>query len=84
MFSFSDYALLDRAKRKNFKKKPWISRMDFYLITFDQNGLWKYYRFEPALNNGGTLANFSDNSASFKFKQKSQVQQKMIGQKLFK
>ena len=49
--------------------------MDFDLITFDQNGLWQYYRFEPALNNGGILANFSDNSASFKFKQKSQVQQ---------
>ena len=58
--------------------------MDFDLITFDQNGLWQYYRFEPALNNGGILANFSDNTASFKFKQKSQVQQEMIGQKLFK
>ena len=30
------------------------------------------------------IANLSDNSASFKFKQKSQVQQEMIDQKLFK
>ena len=32
--------------------------------------LWQYYRDEPALADAGTLDNFSDNSASFKFKQK--------------
>ena len=35
-------------------------------------GLWQYYRNEPALNNNGTIIDFHDNtdSISFKFKQK--------------
>ena len=32
--------------------------------------LWKYYKDEPALTDAGTIDNFPDNSASFKFKQK--------------
>ena len=31
-------------------------------------GLWKYYRDEPALTNTGTLDNFPGNSVLFKFK----------------
>ena len=33
--STSDDAFLIRAKRQNFKKKIWISRLGLYLITFD-------------------------------------------------
>ena len=35
IFSISDDVFLIRAKRQNFKKKTWISRLDLYLITFD-------------------------------------------------
>ena len=36
--------------------------------------LWQYYRYEPALDNNGNIIDFNDdnnNSASFKFKQKT-------------
>ena len=32
--------------------------------------LWKYYKDEPTLTDAGTIDNFHDNSASFKFRQK--------------
>ena len=31
---------------------------------------WQYYRDEPALDNDGSIIDFPDDSASFRFKQK--------------
>ena len=48
----------------------------YNLIEYSDNysktsgSVWQYYRDEPALAVDGTPANFPDNSASFKFKQK--------------
>ena len=48
-----------------------IEYSDNYSKTLES--LWQYYRDEPALTNAGTVANFSaaNDSASFKFKQKT-------------
>ena len=43
------------------------------LIRKKSGSLWQYYRNEPALDNNGNIIDFphgSNNSASFKFKQK--------------
>ena len=45
-----------------------IENSDNYSKT--SGSIWQYYRDEPALNDDGTLANFSGNIPSFKFKQK--------------
>ena len=48
----------------------------YNLIEYSDNywktsrGLWQCYRYKPALTNAGTVANFSGNIVSFKFKQK--------------
>ena len=45
-----------------------IKYSDNYLKT--SGSLLQFYRDEPALNDAGAVANFPDNSASFKYKQK--------------
>ena len=45
-----------------------IRYSDNYLKT--SGSLLQFYRDEPALNDAGAVANFPDNSASFKYKQK--------------
>ena len=46
---------------------------------------WIYYRYVPALHNAGTVANFPNNSALFKFKQKRKpVEHVPIAQIMFK
>ena len=48
----------------------------YNLIEYSDNywktsrSLWQCYRYKPALTNAGTVANFSGNIVSFKFKQK--------------
>ena len=48
----------------------------YNLIEYSDNywktsrSLWQRYRYKPALTNAGTVANFSGNIVSFKFKQK--------------
>ena len=48
----------------------------YNLIEYSDNywktsrSLWQCYRYKPALTNAGTVANFSGNIVSFKFKKK--------------
>ena len=64
----------------------------YNLIRYSKNysktsgNLWQYYRDEPALNDTGAIADFSDadNNASFKFKQKQQVKQLLMVEKMLK
>ena len=60
------------------------------LIEYSNNyskasrSLWQYYRDEPALNDADATLNFPGNKSSFKFKQKNQVQQDIMVQKMLK
>ena len=46
--------------------------------------LWQCYRDKPVLVDAGVIDNFPGNSASFKFKQKKKVKQKMMEQNILK
>ena len=60
------------------------------LIEYSNNyskasrSLWQYYRDEPALNHAEAPLDFPGNKSSFKFKQKNQVQQDIMVQKMLK
>ena len=60
------------------------------LIEYSNNyskasrSLWQYYRDEPALNDAEAPLDFPGNKSSFKFKQKNQVQQDIMVQKMLK
>ena len=64
----------------------------YNLIEYSKNcsktsgGLWQYYRDESFINNDGIVIDALDDpdSASFKYKQKQQIKQKIMDQNMFK